>query len=201
MRGRNLQYLLWTIIFCAALGAGPSSDSTVDWLMNQATTAPTTRASVAATQPAAFSRVDESRLGEIVMSDGRTIRGRIATTAEKPIRVWVEADKEYQDVPFALIRSIEARVLWERDEPEWRFKASGSDVKELSGKTYPARETVYALTLNDGAKIEGGVVAPLYVTAEGQTATTTFVLHKRDKGEPGKTLAQLVFVKRVRFVD
>ena len=111
-----------------------------------------------------------------------------------------EADKEYQDVPFEMIRTIEARVLWQSDEREWHFAASGSDVKEYSGKTYPARETSYAITLDDGTKVEGGVVAPLYVTtADGKSKT--YVLHKRDKGDVGQKVEQLVYVKTVRFAD
>ena len=139
---------------------------------------------------------DDAREGTIELSDGKTIRGRIATTAEKPVRVWVEAEKQYEDIPFSMIKTIEASVVWERDEREWRFKASGSDVKEYSGKTYPARETSYKITLSDGQTFEGGVVAPLYVT-DADGATKTYVLHKRDKGEVGQTLGQLVYVKRV----
>jgi hypothetical protein len=194
--------LLILFVASPALAGSPATDSTVDWLMNQATTTPSTRPAATSQPSDVFEKPaanDESRAGVIEMSDGKSIRGAIATTAEKPVRVWVEADKAYQDIPFAMIRSIEARVLWERDEKEWHFKASGSDVKEYSGKTYPARETQYKFTLTDGTAIEGGVVAPLYVTVDGQTKT--YVLHKRDKGEAGQTLAQLAFVKSVRFSD
>src|SRR5207245_11487756 len=129
---------------------------------------------------------DAARPGVIDLSDGKIVRGNIATTAEKQLRVWVEADKQYQDIPFSMIRSIQATIVWERDEREWRFKASGSDVKEYSGRTYPARETTYKITLSDGQSIEGGIVAPLYVTGDDNGSTKTYVLHKRDKGEPGQ---------------
>jgi hypothetical protein len=177
------------------------SDSTVDWLLSQRSPA-ATRPSAASTQPTTSPLVshgdDEgnAREGTIELSDGTSIRGRIATTAEKPVRVWVEAEKQYEDIPFSLIKTIEASVVWERDEREWRFKASGSDVKEYSGKTYPARETSYKITLSDGQTVEGGVVAPLFVT-DGEGNSKTYVLHKRDKGEVGQTLGQLVYVKRV----
>jgi hypothetical protein len=170
-----------------------AADPTVDWLMQQATTAPTSQPS---TQPTAVFHSDDppvGRQGTIELSDGRTIHGHIETTAEKPVRVWIEKTKEYQDIPFEMIQSIEATVLWEKDEPEWRFKASGSDVKEYTGKTYPARETTYKFTLTNGDIAEGSVVAPLYVSNE------TFVLHKRDKGDAGTSLKELVYVKSVRF--
>jgi hypothetical protein len=175
----------------------PAADPTVDWLMDRAATAPATSPS---TQPAGVFNPDEkdfSRPGVIELSDGRSIHGRISTTSEKPLRVWVEAKNEYQDVPFALIQSIEATVLWEREEPEWRFKASGSDVKVYSGKTYPARETTYKIQLTNGQTVEGSVVAPLTVTTD--TEADEFILHKRDKGSAGQTLNQLVYVKAVRL--
>ncbi len=189
-----------------AIAASPATepmDATVDWLMHQSTTAPAIAASTepaAATQPATpfkSPEEDSAQLGVITMSDGTIIRGSVATTEEKPVRIWDEQQKEYQDVPFGMIRTIEAEVLWERDEKEWRFKASGSDVKEFSGKTYPARETKYKFTLAGGQIVEGNVVAPLYVTtADGKNMT--LVLHKRDKGQAGQTLGQLVFVKSFR---
>jgi hypothetical protein len=185
------------LISANALAQPPATDPTVDWLMGRATTAPTSQPS---TQPVGVfksTEEDGSRLGVIELSDGRRIRGRIGTTAEKPLRVWVEDRKEYQDVPFERIQTIEANVLWERDEPEWRFAASGSNVKEYSGKTYPGRETNYKLTLTGGLIIDGGVVAPLTITTG--TGSEVFVLHKRDKGSVGQTLNQLVYVKRVQW--
>jgi hypothetical protein len=191
-------FLIFAVLFGGVLlAAPPTTDPTLDWLMNQ----PTPPASAPSTQAASpFKNSDDdksSRPGVITLSDGTIVRGSIATTPERPIRVWVEEDKEYQDIPLSTIQSIDAEVLWERDEKEWRFKSSGSDVKEYSGKTYPARETRYKLTLTDGTTVTGGVVAPLYVTVNGQTKT--LVLHKRDKGEVGQTLGQLVFIKSVRF--
>jgi hypothetical protein len=173
-----------------------AADPTVDWLMQKAATAPTSQP-VVATQPTVIFKAedDAGRAGVITMSDGSTINGRITTTEEKPLRVWDEQEKQYKDVPFSLVKSIEAEVLWERDEQEWHFKASGSDVKEFSGKTYPARETKYKVTMTDGQIVDGGVVAPLFV------GDKTYVLHKRDKGEVGQTLGQLVYVKNVTFSD
>jgi hypothetical protein len=71
-------------------------------------------------------------------------------------------------------------------------------VKVYSGRTYPARETAYTFTLTDGTVITGGSVAPLYVTTD-DGKTRTLVLHKRDKGDVGQTLKQLVYVARVEL--
>ncbi len=180
--------------------AAKPADSPVDDILGLAK--PATSQPAATTAPAApladAAKADAGRDGTLTLSDGTTVTGKVATTAEKPVRVWVEADKEYTDVPLSMVKTIEASVTWERDEPEWNFKESGSDVKVYSGKTYPARETTHTLTLADGTAVSGPVLAPLYVTtADGKQAT--YVLHKRDKGAVGTTLAKLVYVKKVEF--
>ncbi len=119
-------------------------DDTIDWLMSKATTAPavTTPTSKPASPFGVRPRHPEARMGTIILSNKERIHAELSTTREKPIRVWDEQAKEYHDVPFALIKSLEAQILWERDEKEWHFKESGSDVKEYSGKTYPARAAI-----------------------------------------------------------
>lgn len=186
-------------IAAASAPAGEVRDETLDWLLSRAATAPATRP--ADTQPAVpFERPGEDpekRKGFILLSNNEKIPGTICTTREKPIRIWDPSAKQYVDVPWALIKSMEARVLWERDEKEWHFVESGSDIKEYSGKTYPARELEYVVTLVNGQTITGGIVAPLYVSGSGHTLT--FVLYKRQKGDLGKTLKDLVYVKRVEL--
>ncbi len=141
---------------------------------------------------------DQSRPGKLTLSDGTVITGKLATTIDKPIRVWVAKEKDYEDLPLDQIASAEAIVVWERDEQEWNFKETGSDIKVYSGRTYPARQTQYKFTLTDGSIITGDVVAPLYVTtSDGKTKT--YVLYKRDKGEIGQKLSDRPYVKTVTF--
>ena len=184
----------------------PVEDDAVDWLLDQATTAPSSPSlhepTSQPTSPFAEKRGKSANLvrrGVITLSNGERIPGRISTTLGKPLRVWDEADKEYRDIPFALVRQLEAEIVWERDQREWHFKESGSDIKEYTGKTYPARESRYKVTLVNGQTVTGGIVAPLHV--ETKTEPVTFVLHKRDKGATGETLDQLVYVKRVEFPE
>jgi len=137
------------------------------------------------------------RAGVITLSDGEKVKGRLATTLDQPIRVYDPERKEYRDVPWPTIKSIEAKVLWERDEREWAFRESGSDIKVYSGKTYPARETAYTVTLADGKTVTGSIAAPIYL--ETAKDPKTFILHKRAKGDVGQTLKQLVYVARVEL--
>jgi len=191
--------------------AAPKADAATDWLLGQAAAAPSTpkenddgRPPAPTSKPAspfepAGSNIAADptvRHGVLLLSNGEKIRGKFATTQGKPLRIYDEHEV-FRDVPFELVKSAEAKVLWERDEREWHFKESGSDIKEYSGKTYPAREMQYTLTLANGQTVTGAIVAPLYLqTHDGPYA---FVLHKRDKGEPGQTLKQLVYVQKVDF--
>ena len=178
------------------------ADPTLDWLMSQATTTPTVAPAVKPTtrgdgSPFLTNQDDGRRPGTLLLSDGETIHGRFATTKDKPVRVWDAEEKEYRDIPFDLIQSFEARILWERDQPEWHFKASGSDIKEFTGKTYPAREMEYIVTLINGQSVTGGVVIPLYL--QGIGGDKLIVLNKRSKGDVGQKLEKLVYVKRLDF--
>jgi hypothetical protein len=188
---------------CSSFAAPPTTDPSMDSILGLSQKAPTTQPDVA-TQPAVAPTLknengpDLGRDGVIEMSDGTKIKGKIATTPEKPIRIWVESEKQYEDVPIDQVDSVEVKVLWERDEKEWNFKESGSDIKVYSGRTYPARQVQYKFTLTDGTTIEGDVVAPLIVTtADGKSKT--YVLYKRDKGEIGQTLKDRPYVKGVTF--
>ena len=200
----NRPALILTLFAAAAAAAGPAThpatqpDATADilGLSTPATAKPP--AAAPPTSPVFKPPADdgETRDGTVTLSDGTTVTGRIATTAEKPVRLWVESEKQYEDVALSQITTVESKLVWERDEPEWNFKASGSDVKVYSGKTYPARQTQYTLTLTDGTTLTGDTAAPLYVTTpDGKQRT--LVLHKRDKGAVGATLKQLVYVTKV----
>jgi hypothetical protein len=186
-------------------GDGPSTQPTqsdLDFLLSKSSGLSTQPADAPTTQPSSplqsISTTD-ARQGTIVLSNGGKITGKIAHTQRKPLRVWIEADKEYKDVPFASIQTIDVTVVWEKLEAEWNFKESGSDIKVYSGKSYPARETQYQIILKNGKTITGGVVVPLYV--ETPDGSVTYVLHKRDKGDIGQSLDQLVYVKHVEFED
>jgi len=178
----------------------------MDWLFDQATTAPATQPENPAqptSQPTSplnnASNQDDSRQATLTLSNNEKIKGRFATTFGKPVRVWSEGDMDYKDIPYNLIKSLEARILWERDQEEWHFIESGSDIKEYTGKTYPARELEYIVTLINGQRVTGGIVAPLYLRTGERDKT--FVLHKRAKGDVGKKLKDLVYVKRVEFAE
>jgi hypothetical protein len=184
--------------------ASQPADPTMNWLLSGAATAPATQSDDdLTTQPAvlisADTALEQSRPGEITLSDGSVAKGRLSTTLRQPLHVFVAEAAKYVDVPFAQIKSIEARVVWERQDQVWNFAASGSDIKIYSGKTYPNRMTAYVLTLKDGTTVAGSVAAPIYL--DDGSGRHIYILHKRDKGEVGQALTDLVYVKMVRFSD
>lgn len=188
--------------------AAATGDAAIDFLLGAAIQTPSTQPAPGQTPAPATRPVNpfvnrgdgkdaDIRPGVLVLSGGEKIRGKFATTPDKPVRVWIEKEKAYRDIPFRHIKSADAKVLWERDEKEWRFRESGSDIKEYSGKTYPVRELEYTFTLADGTTVHGGVVAPIHLqTREGHV---TFVLYKRQKGEVGQSLKDLHYVGRVEL--
>jgi hypothetical protein len=187
------------IVAAAAIEpATKPSDPAADWMLAQATTKPaTTRATTAPSLPLIERDSKSPRVATITFSDGAKLTGPLGTTPGKPLRVYVDETKEYIDVPIDEVASLKAEVVWERDEKEWQFKLSGSDEKVYSGKTYPARETKYTIKSVDGKEVSGSIAAPLYLK-QGEESKT-LVLHKRDKGEVGQILKQLIYVKEVQF--
>jgi hypothetical protein len=199
----GLGLMIVCVVATIAHGENPTTQPTqsdLEFLLSKSPVVATQPTTVPTTEPSFPLRsgvTADARQGTILLSSGGNLHGKIAHTQRKPVRIWVEADKEYQDVQFASIRTIDAKVVWERLEKEWNFKESGSDVKAYSGKTYPAREMQYEITLDNGKTITGAVSEPLYLlTPDG---SVTYILHKRDKGELGQSLDDLVFVKHVDF--
>ncbi len=170
----------------------------MDWMLSHATTGPVaTQPTTAPTSPLVDRQQATARTGTITLSDGSKLVGEIATTADRPLRVYDDQAKQYVDVPIDDVVSIKASVVWERDEQEYQFKTSGSDEKVYSGKTYPARELRYTITTTDSGKVSGEIAAPIYLKKDD--SRQTFILHKRDKGEVGQTLKQLVFVQSIEM--
>ncbi len=187
----------WLVVMVVALSAAFVAADDLDWLLKQSATQAATQPSTQPAAPFASKSNPEARPGLLTLSGDQVFKGRLYTTREKPIRIYDEKDKEYRNVPLALIKSMEAIVIWERDEKEWHFKETGSDIKEYSGKTYPAREIKYKVTLINGQSFTGGIVAPLYVSQDDKQQM--FVINKRQKGDVGQTLKDLLYVKRVEF--
>ncbi|MCG3179862.1 MAG: hypothetical protein BIFFINMI_02208 [Phycisphaerae bacterium] len=170
----------------------------------------------ATTQPAAASQPDDEATtqpespfadpgvgrrdllpGYIELSDSRVLAGRIYTTRDKPWSVYDAASKSFRRIPPVVVARIDVELIWERDQPEWRWKEGGSDEKVYTGRTYPARLLEFTYTLVNGMKIAGTVQQPIYVLPPGSDDPVRFILHERQKGELGQPLADLPYVEHV----
>lgn len=139
----------------------------------------------------------DSRLGTVTLNNGIKLEGRIWTTMDTPLRVWVEETKTYRDIDLSLIQRVDVHVLAETMEDDWRWLKEGSDQKVYSGKKYPNVSLAYKFTLVNGQQIEGTVVAPIYFV-DGAKART-LALYKMYKGKLDETLKDLVYITAITF--
>ncbi len=142
---------------------------------------------------------DDAIPGYLELSDGTIHPGQVYLTRDARLKLYDETVKQQREIPLRAVRRIDCKVLWERDEKEWRFKENAADEKYYTGRTYPAREYAYKVTLQNGKTIEGPLATIVYVQAENTEDTERFILHKRDKGDPGETLKSLLYVRTIQL--
>lgn len=153
---------------------------------------------------------DDAVPGYLELSDGSVRVGNIYMTLGKRLKIYDEQMKRQREVPLRVVRQIDCKVLKEWMEKEWRFKELALNEKYFTGREYPAREHEHTITLQDGRTITGGLdeiiyVRPFVASPSDPTAyrpeaeAEKFILHKRDKGEPGTALKSLVYVKTIRL--
>lgn len=141
---------------------------------------------------------DDARRGTVALSDGTKLQGDIYLTRDARLEIDDQAQKRKRSVPLEAVSRIDAVVLREWNEREWRFAENASDAKVYTGHTYPARELAYTLILNDGRTIRGPLTALVYVRPEGDEPKRV-ILHKRDKGPVGTDLKSLLYVRSIHF--
>ena len=194
------------LLLCLAgpMPAEPAKRATsdLDYWLGQAQTAP-------ASQPAAAAGVNpfEARTADglerhdalpsaVRLSDGTLLAGGIFTTEGKDYQVWIESEQRWRHLPLVCIRGIHAEVAAEAMEDEWRWKEMGADERVKTGRQFPTRRLQWRFNLIDGTTMLGEVKGqPLWIERDGKR--TLLVLHARMKGQPGQTLADLVYPKDI----
>jgi len=136
-----------------------------------------------------------SRLGTVTLNNGTKLEGRLWTTLDTPLRLWIEEAKTYHDVDFSLVKAIEVHVIAETMEDDWRWLKEGSDQKVFSGKKYPNVELAYKFTLLNDQTMEGTIVAPIYFVDGAKSRT--LALYKHYKGNLDETLKDLVYISAI----
>jgi hypothetical protein len=182
----------------APAGAAEASGPDIQFVEEAGPDADDARASPFATAPAAGPRRADAVPGYAELSGGLKVPGFLFTTRAKRLKIYNLRREIYEYVPVPALESLEAVVEWERVDPEWRFKEAGSPEKVFTGKSYPVRMLSWRLTLRNGHEIVGHILGqPLYVEHNGKAER--FILHKRQKGNLGEALDDLVYVRRAVF--
>ncbi|OPX23560.1 MAG: hypothetical protein B1H04_03595 [Planctomycetales bacterium 4484_123] len=137
--------------------------------------------------------------GVVVLSDGTVVPGGVYTTRGKNWEVWVEPQKRWRHIPPIVVLGIEAVVVEEGMEKEWRWKEMGSDEKVFTGREKPVRRLRWKFHLIDDSYITGTVKGqPLWVESPlSGKRRGPFILHERSNGKYGQQLHELVYVKKV----
>jgi len=136
--------------------------------------------------------------GYLELSSGLKVPGHIFTTRAARLKIYNLDREMYEYVPVPALRSIDTTIEWERMDKEWRFKEAGNPEKVYSGREYPVRKVCYTLTLLNDHKIRGHILGqPLYVAHNDKA--DRFLLHDRDKGAMGQTLADIPYIKHVEL--
>jgi hypothetical protein len=144
-------------------------------------------------------RRDDAVPGFLQTSDGKVHPGQITLTKDARLKIYDAQQKKQREIPLKAIKRVDCSVLKEWKEDEWRFKENANDEKFFTGRSYPAREYTHTITLQNGRKIEGALSAVVYVRAESAEEPIRYLLHKRDKGEPGTDLKALVYVRTIQL--
>ncbi len=144
---------------------------------------------------------DDAVPGCLELSDGSFHPGMIYLTRDMRLKIYDQRLQRQREVPLQAAKRIECIVKREWLEKEWKFKETTSDEKIFTGRSYPAREYTHTITLRDGRTITGPLAAIVYVRLSPEQDSQRFLLNKRNKGEVGKPLNSLVYVKRIKFGD
>jgi hypothetical protein len=148
--------------------------------------------------------------GYVEMSDGRICAGQVYLTRDARLKFDDEKMQREREVPLSAVKQIDCTVKKVWMEKEWKFKELTADEKMYTGRSYPSREYVHTITLNDGRTITGLLSAIVYVEPPDyakpkpgefrpEVKTEKFVLNKRNKGEIGQELKSLVYPKSIKL--
>ena len=135
--------------------------------------------------------------GFLVLSSGDRVEGAIHLTRDAVLKFYHAEKKTLLSLRLSELTHIEQEPTVERMEKEWRWLENANDQKVYTGKEYPVRELETVLHTKDGRTLRGELTALLFVVNDN--GQQRFVLHRRQKGDPGQKLSDLLYVKLVDF--
>lgn len=144
-------------------------------------------------------RSSDALAGVIELSNGTRLAGVISTTPLSPLVIYVPEQQRFRRVFLPAILNIEAIVVAEKMELEWRWKAMGVPERVYTGRKLPTRRLTWKITLIDGTAITGAIKGdPLWIEVAGRRSDP-LILHERQKGKPGQEMKDLLYIRKVCF--
>lgn len=137
--------------------------------------------------------------GELVRSDGTVHRGGILLTREKRLELYCDAEKKWHKLKLKDLAVIKWTVEFEREEREWRWKESGSDVKVYTGRKKIDRRYKTAVTRKDGTKVEGHIRGTVIYVQPKEGQKKRFFIYWNHPSDFDQKPEDLVYVEEVRF--
>jgi hypothetical protein len=141
----------------------------------------------------------EAVAGKLVRSNGETVRGRIFLTRDKRLELFCDAEKKWYKLKLKDLSSLEWVVEFEKEEKEWRWKESGSDVKVLTGRVKVDRRYRTVATRMDGTKVEGHIRGTVVYVRTAAGARRKFFLYWNHPSDFNQKPEDLVYVKEIRL--
>ena len=149
--------------------------------------------------------VREARRATVVYSDGKKRTGLLWLTPGKRLKIFDRAQQEYREFSLRELAAIKVDPEQEVVERVWRWKENASDEKVFTGETYPWRLYVTALTVRDAqgkqSTVTGDLSGELYLEEKAGEKPMRILLYRRQKGDVGEGLSQLVYVAAVNFEE
>ncbi len=137
--------------------------------------------------------------GKLVRSNGDVVRGSIFLTRDKRLELFCDAEKKWYKLKLEDLSSLEWVVEFEKEEKEWRWKESGSDVKVLTGRVKVDRRYKTVATRRDGTKLEGHIRGTVVYVRTASSAKRKFFLYWNHPSDFDQKPEDLIYVKEIRF--
>lgn len=141
----------------------------------------------------------EGREGSLELSDGSVVSGRIRFVQDIVLTELRAAEGRTHRIDPSEVSSLEMIPVRESMERPYTFKNPGDPTKTFGEGLYPLRNLRCRLALRDGRALEGAFVSRVVYVAGEDGVEQRFKVVAQQKGAVGQTLADLVYVRSIRW--
>ncbi len=139
--------------------------------------------------------------GKLVRSDAKVHRGGIFLTRDKRLELYCDSEKKWHNLKLKDIKSIKWEIEFEKQEREWRWKQSGSDVKVYTGREKVDRRYKAVVVKNDCTKIEGHLRGTVVYVQPAKGKRQKFFVYWNHPGDFDQKPEDLIYTSEIHFGD